>query len=78
MPSVDGSNFLSNFLFAWLYRFLSFGSKITVNVDTMPQLPEHLKSYHEFKRMHDNFEKFEKSKREGATLIKVIFKSYYG
>lgn len=38
LPTINGSNLFQTLLFTWLYPFLSYGSKKTVTVETMPKL----------------------------------------
>jgi len=40
LPTINGINCIQTLLFTWLYPFLSFGSKTTVTVQTMPQLSQ--------------------------------------
>jgi hypothetical protein len=48
VPTINGSNILSTLFFGWLYPFVSYGWKRTVDVDSMPELPSEMKSESEF------------------------------
>lgn len=48
LPTINGSNIFSTLFFAWLYPFLSYGSKTPVTVDSMPKLPPSMSSESEF------------------------------
>jgi hypothetical protein len=61
-------------MFTWVQPLLSYGAKNTVEVEMMPTLPAAYSTAEEYNKFEGIWVNTEKSKREGWTLIKALFK----
>ena len=74
---IGGSNCWQTTMFTWCHRLLSYGSKNPIEVEMMPELPEKYTTEAQFNKFHNIWQNMEKSKREGWTLIKALFKLHF-
>ena len=73
---INGSSWFQKLFFTWVYPLLSFGSKYTVKLDMIPQLPEKYSTQTEFKRFTEIWSKIKRCEGEGWTLIKALVRMH--
>lgn len=75
---LKGTNIISRLFFGWISCMLMLGNSCQFDTEDLPRLPDSMHPRHEYETLKKNFNKQNRNKNPGITLLKSILKSYKG